>query len=155
MKNLTLKPNTANVTRKSTNKSSLQSGGGLMAKVDRSKTVLVVDDEETVGIGMSEILKDAGFEAAYVTSGNEAVEMIKKKPCNLVFMDMMMPGMDGLETFRMIRKHDPSIRVVIFTGYFKEVDKSIYQGIKEGMIDVYIRKPFFAEEIVNAAMKYA
>lgn len=125
-----------------------------MAEVDR-KSVLIVDDEETVGIGISEILKDAGFKASYVTSGKEALEAVKGSNYELIFMDMMMPGMDGLETFRQIKKVDPQARVVIFTGYFKDADRAIYQGIREGMIDVYIRKPFFAEEIVETARKYS
>ncbi len=125
-----------------------------MAEVDR-KSVLVVDDEETVGIGISEILKDAGFKASYVTSGKEALEAVKGSNYELIFMDMMMPGMDGLETFRQIKKVDPKARVVLFTGYFKDADRAIYQGIREGMIDVYIRKPFFAEEIVETARKYS
>src|SRR3989338_4249813 len=130
-------------------------GGSVMAKQERPRRILVVDDEETVGVGMSEILKDAGFDAAYVTSGLDAVETLRKHPYSLVFMDMMMPGIDGLETYRRLKELNQDVRVVIFTGYFKEVDKSIYQGIREGMIDVYIRKPFFAEEIVCTARKYA
>ncbi|MBI5492197.1 MAG: response regulator [Deltaproteobacteria bacterium] len=125
-----------------------------MAGVDR-KSVLIVDDEETVGIGISEILKDAGFKASYVTSGKEALEAVQGSNYELIFMDMMMPGMDGLETFRQIKKVDPKARVVLFTGYFKDADRAIYQGIREGMIDVYIRKPFFAEEIVETARKYS
>lgn len=129
-------------------------GGGLMSVSEGKKAVLIVDDEETVGIGMSEILKDAGFDAGYVTSGKEAVDAARSSNCSLIFMDMMMPGMNGLEAFRRIRKANPDIRVVLFTGYFKDVDKAIYEGVKEGMIDVYLRKPFFAEEIIETAKKY-
>jgi len=50
---------------------------------------------------------------------------------------------------------NPEARVVLFTGYFKDADKSIYEGVREGMIDVYIRKPFFTDEIVQTARKYA
>jgi hypothetical protein len=44
---------------------------------------------------------------------------------------------------------------VLFTGYFKDADRAIFQGVKEGMIDEFIRKPFFTEEIVLTARKYA
>lgn len=126
-----------------------------MAELEKRKRILVVDDEETVGLGMSEILKDAGFEASYATSGTDAVEKVQKGGYTLVFMDMVMPGMDGLSTFRKIKELDPDTRVVLFTGYFKDADKAIYEGVKEGMIDVYIRKPFFADEIIDTARKYA
>ncbi|HEY4706276.1 MAG TPA: response regulator [Thermodesulfobacteriota bacterium] len=119
------------------------------------KKVLVVDDEESVGIGMSEMLKDAGFDARYVTSGPEAVKEVENVEYSLVFMDMVMPGMNGLETFRLIRRRKPETRVVLFTGYFKDADKAIFEGVREGMIDVYIRKPFFHDEIVSTAVKYA
>lgn len=121
----------------------------------RVARILVVDDEETIGIGMSEMLKDAGFEVSYVTSGDDAVDECRKDPYTLVFMDMVMPGMDGLETFRSIKRLNPETRVVLFTGYFKDADDAIFQGVQEGMIDEYIRKPFFTEEIVNTARKYA
>ncbi len=125
-----------------------------MADLDKGKRVLVVDDEETVGVGMSEMLKDAGFNAIYVTSGLRAIEAFSTNIYSLVFMDMIMPGMNGLETYRQIKKLNPETKVVLFTGYFKDADKAIYEGVREGMIDVSIRKPFYKEEIVDAARKY-
>lgn len=116
--------------------------------------ILVVDDEETVGIGMSEILKDEGFEAAYAVNGRDAVEAVKDKPYSLIFMDIIMPGMNGLEAYRAIRKIRPTAKVILFTGYFRDAEEAILQGIKEGMIDEFIRKPYFAEEIIRYARKY-
>ncbi|MEK6759687.1 MAG: response regulator [Deltaproteobacteria bacterium] len=120
-----------------------------------SRGVLVVDDEETVGIGISEILEDAGFNAGYVTSGKEALSAIMSGRYSMVLMDMVMPGMNGLDTFREIKKTSPEIKVILFTGYFKDADKVIFEGVREGMIELFIRKPFFADEIVEAAKKYA
>lgn len=120
----------------------------------RSK-ILIVDDEETIGIGISEILKDEGFEAAYVINGKDAVEAVRNNGYGLVYMDIVMPGMNGLDTFREIKKVKPAAKVILFTGYFKDAENVILQGIKEGMIDEFIRKPYFADEIVRSARKYA
>ncbi len=117
--------------------------------------VLVVDDEETVGIGISEILEDAGFVSGYVTSGKEALSAVMSGRYSMVLMDMVMPGMNGLETFREIKRTAPEVKVILFTGYFKDADKAIFEGVREGMIELFIRKPFFADEIVEAARKYA
>ena len=130
-------------------------GGVKMLDRGRVGSILVVDDEETVGLGISEILKDEGFEAAYVISGIEAVEAVRQRPYNLVFMDIVMPGMNGLEAFREIKRERPATRVVLFTGYFRDAEDVILQGIKEGMIDEFIRKPYFADDIIKSARKYA
>jgi len=129
-------------------------GGMKMVAGSLKGNILVVDDEETIGIGISEILKDEGFEAAYVLNGSEAVEAVKKKGYRLIFMDVVMPGMNGLETYRGIRKIRPDAKVVLFTGYFRDAEDVISQGVKEGMIDEFIRNPYFADEIIRAARKY-
>lgn len=125
-----------------------------MAENRIKKQVLIVDDDETVCIGMSEILRDEGFDVHYTMSGKEAVEAVKCRGYNVVFMDMIMPLMNGLQTFREIKKIKPTARVILFTGYFRDAEDVVLQGIKEGMIDEFIRKPFFADEIVKAARKY-
>jgi CheY-like chemotaxis protein len=130
------------------------SGGRTMAGSKSRGGILVVDDEETVGIGMSEILKDEGFDATYVLSGMEAIEAVKRRPYSLVFMDILMPGMNGLEAFRVIKKESASTKVVLFTGYFRDAEDVIVKGVKEGMIDEFIRKPYFADEIIKSARKF-
>lgn len=130
-------------------------GQGVVKGIVRKRRVLVVDDEETIGVGISEILKDTGFDAAYVINGKDAIETVKKSPFDLIFMDMIMPGMNGLDTYREIRKITPQAKVVLFTGYFRDAEEVIVQGVKEGMIDEFIRKPYFAEEIIKSARKYA
>lgn len=126
-----------------------------MAEKKMRVKVLVVDDEESVGVGMSEILKDEGFEAAYVISGMDAVEAVKKDDYRVVFMDILMPGMNGLDAFRQIKKIRPGTKVIMFTGYFRDAEDVIIQGVKEGMIDEFIRKPYFADEIIRSAKRYA
>jgi CheY-like chemotaxis protein len=126
-----------------------------MAKGRLKTKILIVDDEETIGFALSEILKDEGFETTYVVDGSSAVEEVKRNGYNLVLMDMVMPGMNGLETYRAIKKVRRSAKVVLFTGYIKDADDIISQGVKEGMIDEQIRKPYLADEIIRTARKHS
>ncbi|MFQ5441318.1 MAG: response regulator [Thermodesulfobacteriota bacterium] len=125
-----------------------------MAEKRSKNKILVVDDEESVGIGLSEILKDEGYDATYVVDGNQAVDAFKQHPYGLVFMDIIMPGMNGLDTYREIKKVSPEAKVILFTGYFRDAEDVILQAVKEGMIDEFIRKPYFADEIIRSAKKY-
>lgn len=131
----------------------INSEGSIVVKKPTCK-ILVVDDEESVGLGMSEILKYDGFDASYVLSGVEAVKAVKESPYKLIFMDIVMPGMNGLDTYRKIKALSPDTKVILFTGYFRDAEGVIMQGVEEGMIDEFIRKPYFADEIVHIAGKY-
>ncbi|HZX35624.1 MAG TPA: response regulator [Thermodesulfobacteriota bacterium] len=127
----------------------------IFSRFERNRDILIVDDEESIGVGMSETLKDAGYNVRYVTSGAEAIEAVRKKPYGLVFMDIVMPGVNGLDAFRKIKQfRGGDTKVVLFTGFFRDAENIIFEGVKEGMIDEFLRKPFFAEEIVNTARKY-
>jgi len=116
--------------------------------------ILIVDDEESVGLGMSEMLKDVGFDASYVINGKEAVKAVGDKDFRLIFMDIIMPGMNGLETYREIARIRPNTTVILFTGYFRDAEDVILKGVKEGMVDEFIRKPYFADEIIRSVQKY-
>ena len=127
----------------------------IFSRFERNRDILIVDDEESIGVGMTETLKDAGYNVRYVTSGAEAIEAVRKKPYGLVFMDIVMPGVNGLDAFRKIKQfRGGDTKVVLFTGFFRDAENIIFEGVKEGMIDEFLRKPFFAEEIVNTARKY-
>ena len=125
-----------------------------LSRFERNRDILIVDDEESIGVGMSETLKDAGYNVRYVTSGAEAIEAVRKKPYGLVFMDIVMPGINGLDAFRRIKQFRGDTKVVLFTGFFRDAENIIFEGVREGMIDEFLRKPFFAEEIINTARKY-
>ncbi len=125
-----------------------------MADQISSTNILIVDDEESVGLGMSEMLKDQGYEAEYVVNGEEALDAVKERDFSLIFMDIIMPGMNGLETFREINRVRPGATVILFTGYFRDAEDVILKGVEEGMVDEFIRKPYFADEIIRSVRKY-
>jgi two-component system, cell cycle sensor histidine kinase and response regulator CckA len=87
--------------------------------------VLIVDDEEPVVKFVDRVLRDAGYRTATALNGPEAVEVAKKiGPLGALVTDVMMPGMTGDELARVLRKTEPSLKVLYLTGYsdrlFKE-----------------------------------
>jgi two-component system, NtrC family, response regulator HydG len=103
------------------------------------KRVLVVDDEKGVRTTLAANLELEGYEVVEAESGFRAVELAKERPFEVVITDMRMPGMNGLETFREIRKVRPDTAVVLMTGF--ALEKLLEEGVNEGAYAV-LQKPF-------------
>lgn len=111
---------------------------------ERKIKVLIVDDEKIVRDFFKRLLTLLNMEVVDAEDGYKAVELVKKEKFDLFFIDVRMPGMDGLETYREIRKIDPGAQVVMITGY--AVEETLEQAQKEGAIKA-IRKPFDISQI--------
>ena len=107
--------------------------------------VLVVEDEENLALGVRDALEHAGFEVEVVHDGPAALEKIRAKQPDLVVLDLMLPGMGGLEILGGLRKEGRDVRVVILTALASEND--LIQGFELGA-DAYIKKPFSPRELV-------
>ncbi|HCJ66364.1 MAG TPA: response regulator, partial [Elusimicrobia bacterium] len=101
--------------------------------------VLVIDDEKIIRVFFGRLLSAQGVEVTEAENGYRGVELVKEKSFDICFLDVKMPGMDGLETYRQIRKINPEIPVVMMTGY--AVEETLEQAKKEGVRDS-IYKPF-------------
>lgn len=106
--------------------------------------VLVVDDERDIRDGSARILKRIGFQVKTASRGDEALEMLAKEPTAILLLDLKMPGMDGMEVFERVREMDPSILVIIITG-FATVETAI-EAMKNGAYD-FIPKPFEPDQL--------
>jgi len=100
--------------------------------------VLIVDDEERFRANTATILNKRDFEATAVGSGIEAIDQIKKQSFDVVILDVKMPGMDGNEVLREIKKISPELEVIMLTGH--GTMKSALEGLREGVFD-YLTKP--------------
>ena len=100
--------------------------------------VLVVDDEKDFVEMFSLRLKEVGENVRGVNSGRECLETLAKTDTDVVILDIKMPGMDGIETLREIKKHYPLVEVILLTGH-GAVDTAV-EGMKIGAFD-YINKP--------------
>jgi DNA-binding NtrC family response regulator len=106
--------------------------------------VLLVDDETEFVSALSERLYLRGFEAQTATSGEEALEKIAASPPQVVLLDMLMPGMSGLEVLQHIRKDYPQVQVILLTG---RGSWDGIMGIREGAYEC-LMKPIQIEELI-------
>jgi len=89
--------------------------------MEEKTKILLVDDEPDFLVPIAFWLNSKGYEVAVASSGEKAINMIKKeKKPQVVFLDINMPGMDGLETLKMIKKLDKDLSVIMVTAYADE-----------------------------------
>ncbi len=106
--------------------------------------ILVVDDEEAIRLGLSEILGEEGYEVATAESADKALATLQDVVVDVVCSDVRMPGMDGLELLGRIKEEHPEIEVIIITGY--ATVSSAVDAVKKGAHD-YLSKPFELDEV--------
>ncbi len=117
-----------------------------MYSVD-TKRILVVDDEPDIVELVSYNLGKEGFKVSSASNGEEALNKIRKEQFNLIILDLMLPGIQGMEICRIIR-NDPrtaSAPIIMLTAKGEEVDKVL--GLEMGADD-YITKPFSPRELI-------
>jgi two-component system alkaline phosphatase synthesis response regulator PhoP len=107
--------------------------------------VLVVEDEENLALGVRDALEHAGFQVEVVHEGLAALGRIRESRPELVVLDLMLPGMSGLEILETLRKERRDVRVVILTALASEND--LIRGFELGADD-YMKKPFSPRELV-------
>ena len=107
--------------------------------------VLVVDDDTTVSDVVRRYLEQAGCEVQLAADGADGLAAIAAARPDLVVLDLMMPGIDGLEVCRRIRRQLPDLPVVMLTALGEEADRVL--GLKVGADD-YVTKPFSPRELV-------
>jgi CheY-like chemotaxis protein len=112
--------------------------------VDHTPIALVVDDDSNIRELLARALARHGWRSTVAQGGEAALEQLQGQRFNLVFLDLMMPGMNGAETFREIRQIDPVANVVIITAYPDSALMS--EALQVGPFAV-MRKPFSLEEL--------
>ncbi|MFQ5813185.1 MAG: response regulator [Anaerolineae bacterium] len=109
-------------------------------------SILIVDDDRGMGETLLDIMEDMGYDADVAGDGFEAIEKAKNNAFDVVLMDIKMPGMNGVETFKEIRKILPETNVVMMTAY--AVEDLIAEALREGAYGV-LHKPLDIEKVLN------
>ncbi len=106
---------------------------------------LIVDDEEEYLETLLKRLNKRNIDACGVNSGNEALAMLNEKPVDVVVLDVRMPGMDGIETLRAIKKNHPLVEVILLTGH--ACMEAAVEGMEMGAFD-YLMKPVDIDDLL-------
>ena len=107
--------------------------------------VLIVDDEKGVQTSIQGILEDVGFDAQSVSTAEDALEMLTRKPFPVVLLDVWLPGMDGLQALAQIRRISPETVVIMISGH-GSIETAV-RATKLGAFD-FVEKPLSLEKTI-------
>ncbi len=116
------------------------------------KTILIIDDEESICKSLGGILSDEGYDVLTAASGEEALKIVEEELPNLILLDIWLPGIDGIETLKIIKSDYPQIRVIMMSGH--GTIETAVKATKFGAFD-FIEKPLSLDKvllIVNHAL---
>jgi two-component system OmpR family response regulator len=108
--------------------------------------ILIVDDEDELVSALEERLYLRGFQAKGVTSGEAALAYLADGQCDVVLLDVKMPGLSGLEVIKRIKEKTPSPQVILLTGHSSVQDAE--RGMGLGAFD-YLMKPIKIDELIS------
>lgn len=108
--------------------------------------VLLVDDEEEFVTTLAERLEMRGFDPSIAISGDQALSMVQDKVFDLIVLDLMMPGIGGLEVMKQIKSVNPEMPIILLTG--QGSTKEGMEGMNQGAFD-FLMKPLDIEELIS------
>lgn len=107
--------------------------------------VLIVEDEPKIADLLQKYLHNAGYKTHWIADGNIAGSWLQANRAELVLLDLMLPGKDGLEICKEMRQHSPQTPIIMLTARAEEIDRLL--GLELGADD-YICKPFSPREVM-------
>jgi DNA-binding NtrC family response regulator len=110
--------------------------------------LMLVDDEERFLSTTQKLLSKKGYDVLIASSGAEALEKLRLHNIHVVVLDVIMPGMDGMETLKAIKKTFPLVEVIMLTGH--ATVESAVDGLKSGATD-YLMKPTDVKDLIRKA----
>lgn len=109
--------------------------------------ILIIDDDPAVRGAFNLILEDAGYKVREAESGEQGIELIQAQRPDLIFLDLRMPGMDGVETLRRLKAIDDTLNVYIVTAFSNEYIDQLKVAHNEGLNFQIASKPLSSKQI--------
>ena len=116
------------------------------AVAEKTTRVLIVDDEKNMRKTLAKILECENYKVATAGTGEAAVELCSRESFDVILMDVRMPGINGVEAFRRIRRHQEGVRVIMMSAF--SVDEIREAALEEGAI-AFLPKPLDVEQVIR------
>lgn len=113
---------------------------------ERNFRIIVVDDDSIITKVLADTLGDMGYDVAVANNGHSAIDMVKRMDYDVALVDVVMPGINGLETFKEVRRISPSMKVMMMTAYC--VDNVVDEALTEGAYGV-LYKPLDLDKVMH------
>jgi two-component system response regulator HydG len=124
----------------------------LIKEAAADQPILVVDDDADICSTLTEVLKLHGYDVLTAGSGEEAVMIAGEKECQMAFIDVKLPNIDGLETFLRLKEINPAILTIMMTGFRNEVKDALIKA-QEASAITCLYKPFDPAEAADLVKK--
>ncbi|MFZ5478822.1 MAG: response regulator transcription factor [Myxococcota bacterium] len=108
-------------------------------------SILVVEDDDTLAMGLTNALEHERFQVTHCDTGEKALDAIEDDVPDVLVLDVMLPGMDGLSVLRKVKAEHPELPIILLTARNAEVDRVL--GLELGADD-YVTKPFSLRELI-------
>lgn len=118
--------------------------------MEEKTSILIVDDDLGMSETLSDILGELGYKVAVANNGFKAIKLVNKDDYNMALIDIMMPGINGVEIFKEIKNIRPAMKVIMMTAY--SVEDLVKEALKECAYGI-IYKPLNIDDILNIIEK--
>lgn len=125
---------------------------GLIEKAEKGCFILVVDDDPATCETLKDVLEEKSYKVGVAHSGDEAIRFAKQNDIDIIFIDVKMPVLNGLEIYLAIKEVNPNMTAVMMTGYREETAELVEKALES---DAYtcIYKPFHADKVIALVEK--
>jgi len=117
------------------------------------RAVLFVDDDEIVLKSIDKSVTDESYDKYFAKSGEDALEILQQEEVHVIVVDMVMPGMDGLELLKIVKKEYPNIVSMVLSGYAQPAN--VMMAIYEVGVYRFISKPWTFDEDLRTVIRQA